>query len=90
MRAVSASLVAGKPLQLMLRDEDLLAGGGRWIAALSAKAPVVLLVDDLDVAGAGLLHVIWQLAMLSSPKRVLVVAAPARPTARRRRCSPAR
>ena len=59
----------------MLRDEDLLAGGGRWIAALSAKAPVVLLVDDLDVAGAGMLHVIWQLAMLSSPKRVLVVAS---------------
>ncbi len=75
VRAVSASLVAGKPLRLMLRDEDLLAGGGRWIAALSAKAPVVLLVDDLDVAGAGLLHVIWQLAMLSSPKRVLIVAS---------------
>ena len=35
----------------------------------------MLLVDDLDVAGAGMLHVIWQLAMLSSPKRVLVVAS---------------
>ncbi|HTD50471.1 MAG TPA: BTAD domain-containing putative transcriptional regulator [Acidimicrobiia bacterium] len=75
VRSVSESLVSGTPLRLMLRDEDLLAGGGRWIAALSGKAPVVLLVDDLDVAGTGLLHVIWQLAMLSSPKRVLVVAS---------------
>lgn len=75
VRSVSESLVSGTPLRLMLRDEDLLAGGGRWIAALSAKAPVVLLVDDLDVAGTGLLHVIWQLAMLSSPKRVLVVGS---------------
>jgi predicted ATPase len=75
VRSVSASLVAGKPLRLLLRDEDLLAGGGRWIAALSAKAPVVLLVDDLDVAGSGLLHVIWQLAMMSNPKRVLVVGS---------------
>jgi DNA-binding SARP family transcriptional activator len=75
VRSVSKSLVSGTPLRLMLRDEDLLAGGGRWIAALSAKAPVVLLVDDLDVAGTGLLHVIWQLAMLSSPKRVLVVGS---------------
>ncbi|MDP9335961.1 MAG: hypothetical protein M3Q30_22000, partial [Actinomycetota bacterium] len=75
VRAVASELIAGKPVKGLLRDEDLLRGMARWIAALSLKAPVVLLVDDLDVAGTAVQHVIWQLALLSLPKRVLVVAS---------------
>ncbi len=75
LRAFASDLIAGRPLDGLLRDEDLLRGMARWIAALSLKAPVVLLVDDLDVAGTAVQHVIWQLASLSFPKRVLVVAS---------------
>jgi DNA-binding SARP family transcriptional activator len=75
VRAVASELIAGRPLKGLLRDEDLLRGMGRWIAALSLKAPVVLLVDDLDVAGTAVQHVIWKLAALSIPKRVLIVAS---------------
>ncbi len=75
VRAVASELIAGKPLKGLLRDEDLLRGMAGWIAALSLKAPVVVLVDDLDVAGTAVQHVIWQLASLSIPKRVLVVAS---------------
>ena len=46
-----------------------------WIAALSAKAPVVVVVDDLDSASTSVLHVIGQLASLSMPKRVLVIGS---------------
>ncbi|HWS48235.1 MAG TPA: BTAD domain-containing putative transcriptional regulator, partial [Acidimicrobiia bacterium] len=58
--------------------EQIHAEAPRWLAALSGKAPVLLLVDDLDRAGPGLLHVIAQLALLESSKRVLIVAG-ARP-----------
>ena len=75
LRSVASDLIAGRPLDGLLRDEDLLRGLPRWIAALSLKAPVVLLVDDLDVAGTAVQHVIWQLASLSFAKRVLVVAS---------------
>ena len=71
----ASELISGRPLEGLLRDEDLLRNTARWIAALSLKAPVVLLVDDLDLAGSALQHVIWQLASLSYPKRVLVVAS---------------
>jgi DNA-binding SARP family transcriptional activator len=74
VRAIAATLLAGGSLHGLLRDEDLLWGMPRWIAALSWKAPVVLLVDDLDLAGTALHHVIGQLATLSTAKRVLLVA----------------
>ena len=61
-----------------MREEDLIQSSARWIAELSAKAPVVLVVDDLDTAGYALLHVIWQLAVVDTPKRVLVIGS-ARP-----------
>lgn len=75
LRAVASDLISGRPLEGLLRDEDLLRNMARCIAALSLKAPVVLLVDDLDLAGSALQHVIWQLASLSHPKRVLIVAS---------------
>jgi len=74
--------VTGQSLTGLIRDDDLVEGAGRWIAALSAKAPVVLLVDDIDTAGTELLRVIWQLATLTGPKRVLVIGS-ARPQADR-------
>ena len=74
VRAIASALIAGNPLNGLLLDENLLWGMPKWIAALSWKAPVVLLVDDLDLAGTALQHVIGQLATLSTPKRVLVVA----------------
>ena len=40
LRAVASDLIAGRPLDGLLRDEDLLRGIARWIAALSLKAPV--------------------------------------------------
>lgn len=41
---------------------------------LSMKAPVLVLIDDIDRAGASLLNVITDLALLGTPKRILVVA----------------
>ena len=75
VRAVASSLVAGESMRGILRDEDVLRGAARWIAALSAKAPVVLVVDDVDLAGTSALHIIGQLASLSMPKRVLVLGS---------------
>ncbi len=75
LRKLAVALIAGGPVAAFLGDEDLLSGMARWIAALSSKAPVVVLVDDLDSAGTALQHVFWQLAMLTVPKRVLVVAS---------------
>ncbi len=75
VRAVATALAAGEPLSGMLRDEDVLRGAARWIAALSAKAPVVVIVDDVDSASTSALHVIGQLASLSMPKRVLVIGS---------------
>jgi DNA-binding SARP family transcriptional activator len=75
VREVASALVAGEPMGGILRDEDVLRGAPRWIAALSAKAPVVVVVDDIDRAGTPALHVIEQLASLSMPKRVLVIGS---------------
>ena len=69
----------------LYRDEDVLRDAARWIAALSAKAPVVLILDDLDSASTSVLHVIGQLATLSMPKRVLVVGERPSPTSSARR-----
>ncbi len=55
-------------------QERVLGRAASWLAALSAKAPVVLLVDDLDRASASLLHVIGQLFAVDV-KRVLVLAS---------------
>jgi DNA-binding SARP family transcriptional activator len=62
-------------------EADVLAEGAQWVAALSAKAPVVLLIDDLDAAGPTLLHLIGHLSAIEEPKRVLVVASTRSPIA---------
>ena len=78
VRRFAAEIASGRPPQQVVREEDLIQSAARWIAELSAKAPVVLVVDDLDTAGYALLHVIWQLAVVDTPKRVLVIGS-ARP-----------
>jgi hypothetical protein len=75
LREVAAALVAGESMAGLLSDEEILERAARWIAALSAKAPVVVIADDLDSASPSVLHVIGQLATLSMPKRVLVVGS---------------
>lgn len=75
VRAGAAAMAAGRSPSRAVRDEELVQNVGPWIAALSAKAPVVLLIDDLDSVGTALLHVIWQLTTLPVPKRVLVVGS---------------
>ena len=62
-------------------EADILAEGAEWVAALSAKAPVVLLIDDLDRAGPTLLHLIGHLSAIETSKRVLVVASSRSPIA---------
>jgi DNA-binding SARP family transcriptional activator len=82
VRAVTSALVAGESIAGLIRDEEVLRGAARWIAALSAKAPVVVVVDDLDGAGTSVLHVIGQLASASMPKRVLVIGSVRAPVER--------
>jgi len=45
-------------------DDDIKKFAAPWIAALSAKAPVIVMIDDLETAGASLLDVITQLSSL--------------------------
>jgi DNA-binding SARP family transcriptional activator len=54
--------------------EELQSSAPSWLAALSAKAPVLLLIDDIDRAGPALLHVMGQLAVSEQPRRVAIVA----------------
>jgi DNA-binding SARP family transcriptional activator len=75
LREVASALVAGESMTGLPTDEEVLDRAARWLAALSAKAPVVVIVDDLDSASPSVLHVIGQLATLSMPKRVLVVGS---------------
>ncbi|MDX6566563.1 MAG: hypothetical protein QOE10_2225, partial [Gaiellales bacterium] len=75
LRDITSALAAGESMHGILRDEDVLRGAARWMSALSAKAPVVLVVDDIDSASTSALHVIGQLASLSMPKRVLVIGS---------------
>jgi DNA-binding SARP family transcriptional activator len=75
LREVASGLVAGESMEGLLRDEDVLRRAAGWIAALSAKAPVVVVIDDLDSASTSVLHVVGQLATLSMPKRVLVIGS---------------
>ncbi|MDQ1382628.1 MAG: hypothetical protein QOG65_7 [Actinomycetota bacterium] len=75
IRDVASALVAGESTARLVRDELILREAARWIAALSMKAPVVVIVDDLDTASPAVLHVIAQLASLSMPERVLVVGS---------------
>ena len=75
VRAVAAALAAGDHINEVTRDPLIMQYAARWIAALSSKAPVVLVIDDLEAASASLLHVIGQLGVLSVPSRVLVIAS---------------
>jgi len=75
LREIASALVAGESMAGLLTDEEVLERAARWIAGISAKAPVVVIVDDLDSASPSVLHVIGQLATLSMPKRVLVVGS---------------
>jgi hypothetical protein len=75
VREVCRGLAAGLPAQQVVRQDALMQGAARWIAALSGKLPVVLVVDDLDDVGDALLHVIWQLSTVHIPRRVLVVGS---------------
>jgi DNA-binding SARP family transcriptional activator len=75
VRAVTTALNAGEPIGDVTRDARILQYAARWIAALSVKAPVILVIDDLEAASASLLHVVAQLGVMSMPNRVLVVAS---------------
>jgi DNA-binding SARP family transcriptional activator len=55
-------------------QEALMGRSAGWLAALSAKAPVVVLIDDIDGANPTLLHVIGQL-LDAAVKRSLVVVS---------------
>jgi DNA-binding SARP family transcriptional activator len=68
--AVDDGMPAGEP-----SEAEVLSNGAQWVAALSAKAPVVLVIDDIDRAGPTLLHLIGHLSAIDRAKRVLVVAS---------------
>ena len=75
VREVVSALVASEWTSGRFPDEDVLRFVAPWIAGLSGKAPVIVVIDDLDNAGASVLHAIGQLASLSTPKRVLVIGS---------------
>ena len=75
VREAVEGLAAGENLDLLITDDDIKKFSAPWIAALSAKAPVVLVLDDLETAGASLLDVVVQLASIEIPKRVLVLGS---------------
>ncbi len=75
LRSSSRSMISGVDPVTPLDDADILNSGARWIAGLSAKAPVVMLVDDFDTAGTPLTHIVGKLVSLSAPKRVLVIGS---------------
>jgi DNA-binding SARP family transcriptional activator len=75
LREIAKALVAGEPMTGLLTDEEVLQRAAPWIAGLSARAPVVVIADDIDSASPSVLHVIAQLASLSMPKRVLVIGS---------------
>ncbi len=56
-------------------DDDIKKFAAPWIAALSAKAPVIVVIDDLETAGASVLDVLTQLSSLETPKRVLFLGS---------------
>jgi DNA-binding SARP family transcriptional activator len=72
-RALASAWAGTVPSRRTAREADLIQGVSHWIAALSGKAPVVIVVDDLASAGTSVLHVIWQLIASTVPKRVLVI-----------------
>jgi len=57
-----------------IRAARLRAAVVSWISALSQRAPVFLLVDDIDRAGAALLLLVGAALVDDEPKRVLLVA----------------
>jgi len=57
-----------------MRAEHLRGSVASWIVALSQRAPVVLLLDDLHRAGPGLLRLLGRLLATDEQQRVLVLA----------------
>ncbi len=56
------------------RSARMSAAVGSWIAGLSQRAPILLVVDDLHRAGPALLQLLGALLVDEDPKRVLVLA----------------
>ncbi|HTD51017.1 MAG TPA: BTAD domain-containing putative transcriptional regulator, partial [Acidimicrobiia bacterium] len=75
IRQVASAFVANRASNRSFPDERFLRHVAPWIAALSAKAPVVIVVDDLPTVGSSFLRVVWELTMLSTPKRVLIIGS---------------
>ncbi len=75
VREIARSLAEGLPVAQVVPEDLLLQGVATWTAALSAKLPVVVIIDDIEDAGDALLHVIWQLSTVRVPRRVLVVTS---------------
>jgi len=75
VRQVASAFIAGRAPNQVFPDERFLRHVAPWIAALSAKAPVVIVVDDLPTVGSSFLRVVWELTMLSTPKRVLIIGS---------------
>ncbi|MGZ4211351.1 MAG: BTAD domain-containing putative transcriptional regulator, partial [Actinomycetota bacterium] len=57
-----------------IRAEHLRGSVASWIVALSQRAPVVVLLDDLHRAGPGLLLLLGRLLVTDEQQRVLVLA----------------
>jgi len=75
VREVASTFLSGRPSASEFPDERFLRHVAPWIGALSAKAPVVVVVDDLATVGSSFLRVVWQLTTLSTPKRVLIIGS---------------
>jgi len=75
VREVASAFVAGGISNSTFPDERSLRHVAPWIGALSGKAPVVIVVDDLSTVGSSFMRVVWQLSTLPSPKRVLVIGS---------------
>jgi len=75
VREVASVHVTGQPAKPDIPDEAFRQHVASWVAALSARAPVVIVVDDLDAGGSSFLRVVWQLTTLSVPKRVVIIGS---------------
>ena len=75
VRKIASAFLSGRPTTSELPDERFLRHVAPWIVALSAKAPVVIVVDDLATVGSSFLRVVWQLTTLPTPKRVLIIGS---------------
>lgn len=75
LRQVASEFIASRTPNQAFPDQRFLRYVTPWIASLSAKAPVVIVVDDLPNVGSSFLRVVWELTMLSTPKRVLIIGS---------------